>query len=243
MALRIFNTDPDAKPKERKPLIVWESRPEYAFQFRSGMQVWNEKKRKNEPVSLANWRVVTASQDVAESVAELLGGQAEEYDATKELNLHVLTDSPSVEIVINGSKAIEDKLILWGRSGPIHECDGEFSLLSEDAGAPCGCPALMTQRKDLARQGRGPSPAITIPFRLAGLGYELGFGKMTATAWSVAEVIHEVKDALDQVEGEALCRLELVLVQYTNKDGIAVEYRKPVITVLGSYNDAIGEQR
>lgn len=242
MALRIFDTDPDAKPTPRKEVEY--VRPDYAFHFRSGMQVWNPEKKKNEPVSLANWRVMTGDPIVADAVAELLGGQAEEYDATKELNLHVMTDTPSVEIVINGSKAIEDKLILWGAAGPIHECDGEFFLSPpEDKGAPCGCPSTLLERKELAKKRRGPSPDIVIPFRLAGHGYELGMGKLRGTAWSLAEVIHEVKEALDQVDGEALCRLELEHVQYTNKAGIDVSYRKPVITVLGSYNDAIAEER
>jgi hypothetical protein len=189
--------------------------------------------------------VLTDDPSVAQGIAELLGGIPEEYDATKAMNLHVLTESPAVEIVIAGSRAIEDKLILWGVGGPAHECDGEFSLLPDDKGEPCGCPRTMAERKDLAkrRPPKGPSPSINVTFRLAGAGYELGAGKLIATAWSLAEVIHEVKDALDAVDGEALCRLELEHVQYTNKAGIDVSYRKPVITVLGSYNDAIAEER
>jgi hypothetical protein len=240
MALRIFDTDPDAKPKERVAKAEYE-RP--VFQFRSGMTVFNKKTKKNDPVSLANWRVLTDDPSVAEGVSELLGGAVEEYDQTKAMHLHVLTTSPSVEVVINGSKAIEDKLIQWGQGVPIHECDGEFSLLAEDKGEPCGCPSLMSERKDLAKRRRGPSPSINVTFRLAGAGYELGAGRLIATAWSLAEVIHQVKDALDAVEGEALCRLELEHVEYTNKAGIDVSYRKPVITVLGSYNDAVAEER
>jgi hypothetical protein len=242
MALRIFDTDPDAKPKPRTAKVEYE-RP--VFQFRSGMQVRNPDTRRMEPVSLSNWRVLTDDPTVAESIAELLGGSAEEHDPTKAMHLQVLTETPSVEIVIAGSRAIEDKLILWGIGGPAHECDGEYSLLPDDKGEPCGCPRTMAERKDLAkrRPPKGPSPSINVTFRLAGLGYELGAGRLIATAWSLAEVIHEVKDALDQVDGEALCRLELEHVQYTNKAGIDVSYRKPVITVLGSYNDAIGEER
>jgi hypothetical protein len=241
VALRIFDTDPDAKPKQRKAKVEYE-RP--VFQFRSGMQVWNAAKRKHDPVSLANWRVLTDDPVIAESIAELMGGKVEEYDQTKALNLHVLTESPSVEIVINGSKAIEDKLILWGPGGPVHECDGEFFLSpAEDAGQPCGCPATLAERKDLAKRRRGPSPSINVTFRLAGLGYDLGAGKLIATAWSLAEVIHEVKDALDQVDGEALCRLTIEHVEYTTREGEKREFRKPVIEVLGSYSDAIAEER
>jgi hypothetical protein len=243
MALRIFDTDPDAKPRKRETKATYE-RP--VFQFRSGMQVFNKAKRRLEPVSLANWRVLTDDPTVAQGISELMGGTPEEYDQTKAMHLHVLTESPSVEIVIAGSRAIEDKLIQWGQGGPVHECDGEYSLLPDDRGEPCGCPRIMSERKELARKRppKGPSPSINVTFRLAGAGYELGAGKLIATAWSLAEVIHEVKDALDQVDGEALCRLEIEHVEYIDKATQEKrEFRKPVITVLGSYNDAIAEER
>lgn len=238
MALRIFDTDPDAKPKER-PEVQQYSRPDYAFQFRSGMKGPNGK-----PISLPKWRVLTGDPVVADAVAELMGGTPEEYDATKELNLHVMTETESLEIVIDGSKAIEDKLILWGPGGPLHECDGEFFLSPpEEKGLPCRCPSILAERKELARKRRGPSPAINVAFKFAGHGNELGTGKLIATAWSLAEVIHEVKDALDRVDGEALCRLELVKVEYTSKIHGPVSYTWPKITVLGSYSDAIAEDR
>ncbi|NYI06084.1 hypothetical protein [Allostreptomyces psammosilenae] len=234
MALRIFDTDPEAKPTRKANAAP--ERPDIAFSFRTGMQVGRK------PVSLAKWRVVTGDPVVAESIGELLGGQPEEYDPTKKEHLHVLTDASSVEIVVDGSSAIEDKLILWGRTGPLHECDGEFFLSPvEDKGKPCGCPPLLADRKELARSGRGPSPSINIRFRLAGPGYELGVGRLIVTAWTFIETLHEVKEALDQVDGEALCRLEIEHVKYTKKDGTKVEYRKPVVTVLGSYNDAIAD--
>ncbi|MER5887125.1 hypothetical protein ABT160_25155 [Streptomyces sp. NPDC001941] len=234
MGLQIFATDPEAKPKP-KPETDFSN--DFTFSFRSGMVV-NKK-----PVSLANWRVTTGDPTVADAVAQLLGGSAEEYDPTKEQNLHVLTDTPSVEVVIDGSRAIEDKLILWGRTGPIHECDGvNFLSPPERKGEPCGCPKLMTERKELARQGIGPAPAINVTFRLAH-DYELGKGRFIASAWTLAEVIHEVKDALDDVDGEALCRFTLEHVSYVNKSGVKVDFRKPVIEVIGSYNDAVADER
>ncbi|MFF3557310.1 hypothetical protein ACFYXL_28335 [Streptomyces tsukubensis] len=234
MGLQIFETDPDARPKS-KPEPDFST--DHTFSLRAGMVV-NKK-----PVSLPNWRVVTGDPTVADAVAQLLGGAPEEYDPTKEMNLHVLTDTDAIEVVIDGSKAIEDKLILWGRTGPVHECDG-VSFLSppERKGEPCGCPKLMSERKELARQQIGPAPSINITFRLAH-DYELGKGKLISTAWTLAEVIHEVKDALDAVEGEALCRLSLEHVSYVNKSGIKVDFRKPVIEVIGSYNDAVAEER
>lgn len=227
----IFN-NPDAKEKPEF------ARPEYAFQFRTGMQI------KKKPVSLAKWRVLAAGQDNANAIAELMGGAATEFDATKEHDYEVLTDSPSVEIVLSGADAIDDKFIWWGPNGlPIHECDGTVSLLQDDRGEPCGCSGTLKERKDKARKGKGPGPGIVTTFRLAGLGYELGVGKWIATSWQFAETVFKIKDALDAVDGEALCRLEIVQEEFTTDDGELIKYKKPVLTVLGSYNDAVGEER
>lgn len=234
MALRIFETDPDAKPGP-KPEAPQYERP--AFSLRTGMQ------RNKKPVSLSKWRFVTDNPDTAAGLAELYGGSADEFDPTKDQNWHVLSETDAIEVVIAGSDAIEDKLILWGPGGPIHECDGMYSLLPEDKGEPCGCPQTMTERKELARKRRGPSPAINIEFTLAGKGEDLGKGKMIATAWTLAEVIHETKDALDAVDGPALCLLRIEHVEYESDVHGKVSFNKPVIEVLGSYNDAIGEER
>lgn len=231
MALRIFETDPDARPKPRKRF------EDYAFQFRPGRQV------NGRPVSLAKWRVLTGDPEVADAIAMLMGGTPEEWDPAKEMHLEILTDTNSVEVVIAGPDVIEDKLILWGRSGPIHECDGEFYLSPpEEKGKPCGCPRSLKERKKAAKAGRGPSPAITIPFRLAH-AYDLGVGRLMSTSWKFAETIHEVKNDLAEVGEEALCRLSLELVEFDLPDGEHVKYRKPRIDVLGSYNDAIAEPR
>lgn len=241
MALRIFDTDPDAKPKA-KPKATYD-RP--VFQLRTGMQIPDPKNPKRmKGISLPNWRVVTDDEQITEAIAELYGGRSEEYDPTKNQPFHVLTETPELEVVINGSRAIEDKLVQWGGpGGPIHECDGVNSLLPEDKGAPCGCPTTMKERKDRASKGRGPKPSIGVEFTLAGKGEDLGKGKLIATAWTLAGVIHEVKDALDAVDGPALCTLRVNHVEYVSEIHGPVSYYHPEIIVHGSYNDAIAEER
>jgi hypothetical protein len=242
MALRIFDTDPDAKPVQRVQTTTYERA---AFQFRTGMQVPDERNPKRmKGISLPNWRVVAEDEQITDGIAELFGGKSEEFDPAKAMPWHVLTDTNSIEVVIDGSKAVEDKLVQWGGpGGPMHECDGEFSLLPEDKGAPCGCPTTLKERKARASNNRGPKPSINVEFKLAGVGEDLGKGKLIATAWSLAEVIHEIKNALDAVDGPALCRLEIEHVSYVSKVHGPVDYYWPNIVVLGSYNDAIAEDR
>ncbi|MFJ4794004.1 recombination directionality factor [Kitasatospora purpeofusca] len=231
MRTQIWDTDPDAKPKPRQTFS-----DDLAFRFRAGRML------NDRPVTLAHWRVTTGDPEVADAIAQLMGGKPEEWETSKEDFLEVLTTSESVKVVINGVKDIDSRFVLWGRSGgPIHECDGvNFLSPEEDAGTPCGCPALLADRKAQSRSGRGPSPQTKITFRLAE-DYHLGKGQLTSTSWELVKVLHEIDDALDSVSGEALCSLTLELVEFTTSSGQAVSFRKPVIKVLKAYNEAIAD--
>ncbi|MCX4687310.1 hypothetical protein OG401_23910 [Kitasatospora purpeofusca] len=225
---RIFETDPNAKPKPRFT-------NDFVGRFRSGMSI------NNRPVSLANWRVTTDDPDTADALAELMGGRPEEWETSGTDGMQVLTDKDSVEIVVDGSKAIRSRMILWGRQGPIHECDGvEFLSPEEEKGKPCGCPALLVDRKAAAKTGRGPAPSVEVAFRLAE-DQELGRFRFVSSSWELVKVLHEVEDALDRVNGPALCRLSLELVEFVTKDGKPVSFRKPVIKVIKAFDDAIAD--
>jgi hypothetical protein len=101
---------------------------------------------------------------------------------------------------------------------------------------------LLKDRKAAAAKKRGPSPHVTVDFRLAE-DYDLGRARLTSTGWKFLETLHEVKDALDAVNGPALCVLRLELVEFDSDTYGRVSYRKPVIDVVGAYNDAIAEER
>jgi hypothetical protein len=228
--MRIFETDPDAKPKPRFT-------DDTVGRFHSGRSV------NNVPESLSTWRISTGDPTVAEAVSILFGGTPVETDSTSENYIDVLSETDKVLIVIDGPDAISADMKLWNRSQLVHHCDGvEFLSPEEDAGKRCGCPPLFAERKAAAKAFRGPSPSINIRFRLAD-DYDLGEFRFQSGAWTLAEVLHEVENALSRIDGEALAELSLELVEYTTKAGRAVSYRKPVIKVLKSHNDAIADQR
>ncbi|WP_330478664.1 hypothetical protein OG301_26665 [Streptomyces platensis] len=231
--LDIFATDPEAKAQreEREEARTRAERPSFAFQFRSG------KMNGRQPVSLKQWRITTPRQAVAEALKELYGGTITE--ATNG-DFAVDTDQDRISVVVDVSK-IESKLIQWADGLPIHECDGSKYLSpEEDKGKPCDCPKLLEERKEKAKQRRGPKPNIVIPIRLP-LDEELGLGKYTATAWSFAEDLPYTMKALSRIDGEALCVLRLEHVEYTLKSGEKREFTKPVLDVVGSFQDAIAD--
>lgn len=177
--------------------------------------------------------MTTGDPDVAQAVAGLLGGEVAEWETSKEDNLEVITTSATVRLVLDGPDAVESSLILWGRSGPIHECDGVSYLNPpEDAGTPCGCPPLLTERKALHKAERGPGPHTKVTFRLADAPH-LGKGQLVSGSWELLKVLHELENDLDAVGAPALVELDLELVQFTTTAGVDVAFRKPVFTVLG----------
>ncbi|MFJ7588424.1 hypothetical protein ACIQZO_13765 [Streptomyces sp. NPDC097617] len=228
MALRIFETDPNAKPKG-------------SFSDDTVGRFHGGKQENGIPVALSEWRVTTGDPEVADAIAQLMGGSAVETDSTSENFIEILTTTNKVKVVLSGPNAISSDLKLWNSSQLIHHCDGvEFLSPDEDRGMPCRCPALMEDRKAAAKSKRGPSPSISVLFRLAE-DYDLGLFRFQTGSWKLAEVLHEVENALEKVGGEALATIELELVEYTTKTGRDVSYRKPVIKVLKSWSDAVAE--
>ncbi|WP_405793357.1 hypothetical protein [Streptomyces sp. NBC_01506] len=228
MAIRIFETDPDALPKGTFS-------DDTVGRFHSGRSV------NGIPEALAEWKVTTGDPDVAAAIAQLMGGQPEVTDSTSENFIEILTGTNRVKVVLTGASAVSSDMKLWNGNVLIHHCDGvEFLSPETDKGIACGCPPLMEDRKANAKSKRGPSPSISVMFRLAE-DYGLGLFRFQTGSWKLAEVLHEIENSLDKVGGEAFAELSIELVEYTTKKGRDVSYFKPVIKVLKSWNDAVAD--
>ncbi|MFE6493387.1 hypothetical protein [Streptomyces sp. NPDC057748] len=232
----IWETDPDAKPRDRQ------FSTDYVGRFRSGRLVGKA------PEALNDWRITTGDPVVADKIAQLFGGAPEEWETDKEDNLEVLTDSASVEIIIESSDAVDASMKLFGMSGLVHHCDGvKFLSPDEDKGEPCGCPAAFQDRKDKARTGRGPKPSVDVTFKLADAP-ELGLFRFNSGSWELVKVLHNVIADIDKaggreyadddtvtVKGGAVrATLSIENVSYTTKAGRDVSYNKPVVKVTGA---------
>ncbi|MDJ0384235.1 hypothetical protein [Streptomyces sp. G-G2] len=188
------------------------------------------------PQALEAWRVTTDDADVAARIAGLLGGEPRPNEGTGSTGLayEVLTSRESVRILLDGPDAVAAHMVLWGSVGLIHHCDGvEFLSPEEKKGRPCGCPPLLEDRKLAARAMRGPTPSVDITFQIAAAP-ELGAFHFMTASWQMAAQLSDLTEALERVNGPAVCDLTIELVVYTSKAGRGVCYRKPVVTVLGS---------
>lgn len=221
MSLRIWETDPDAKPRTRNRYVE-----DVVGYIHGGLMT------KTKPLSLSQWRFTSDAPEVAARVAELFGGEVEEWDTDKANNLQVLSESSRVDLLLDGPDALRSRMVLWGRKGIIHACDGVYFVDGEDRGQPCGCPPEFAIRKANAEKGTGPQPEITLKARLVA-DEELGFFLYRTSSWTLTKELHEIENSITEAGGGGT-RIRLVLslehVEFTTKKGQHVEYHRPALT-------------
>ncbi|WGH21384.1 recombination directionality factor [Arthrobacter phage Emotion] len=232
MALKIFGDADTANATPRNKFA-----DDVVGRFRSGHQI------NKRPAALSEWRVTTGDPEVADKIYDLLGGEApQEWEANGEDNLEVFTASKAIEVILESSKAIRQRLVLWGRNGkPIYTTDGE----TKDDGTPDPDAELSFQeRKQKGRDGIGPTPDVEVYFRLAA-DPDLGIFKFQSGSWSlVSDMAYndtegELADALaDSESGKVKAILKLEQVSFVAKNGPqagkTVSYTKPVIQIKGA---------
>lgn len=245
MALKIWNTDPDNKPK---PQTERRTYGDTIGTFSIGKSVVNADTGRTEPVALDTFRVMSGKPEVAQAVSQLLGGAPEETDSPSEEFIEVITTANAVQVVVDGPSALRSDMKQWVRGKLVHHCDGEVFLshISNEnlVGKRCNCPELFAERKQAAKDEMGPKPAIELTFRLAE-DLDLGKFKLKTGAWTLAAVLHEVEYALEAIGGDTLVEIGLELVEFTPTKGKMknqlVSYYKPTIKVIGAFGDAIAE--
>jgi len=206
--LKIFGTNPDDQPKPRQSF-----KDDIVGRFRSGHQI------SGRPASLSEWRVTTGDPDVAAKVHDLLGGDEPQKWATqKEDNLEVFTASKEVEIILEGPKALRQRMQLWSRSNKlVIDSDGE--TLADGAPDP-DAELSFAERKKKYDDGVGPGPSITVYFRLADEP-DLGIFMFQTGSWSLARELagNDIAGQLEAIGGKATATLRLEEVEFVAKTG------------------------
>lgn len=196
---------------------------DFVGRFRSGMVA------NGRPVALQTFRVTTGDMDVANKIADLYGGEPEEWETKSDEFLHVVTDASSVNIILDAPESISAKMTLWGRNAKVRSCDGTV----QDDGSACQCAPSLADRRAAGRAGTGCNPDIFIAFTLADAP-DLGRLKFSTGSWQMAKEIGAVQDALERVGGAARATLSLEVVEFVTKAGEQRRFTKPVIKILGA---------
>lgn len=244
MALRIFETDPDSKPRER---VSFDDGT--VGRFHSGKQELSDK-GKLVPVSLNAWEMSTGDIDTANGLADFFRTTVIDTQSESENFLRIETGAERIEVVLSGPKALTSDLKLWYNNQLTHHCDGVEYLSGDDpngfplVGTPCDCPQTFAERKANAKVGRGPKPDIKVVASLAG-AEDLGTFAFKTGAWTMAEDLWKYEETLAAIGGPAVADLVLELVEYTPKKGPMagklVSYRKPVLENIRPYDQANAE--
>lgn len=233
MALKIFGGE-NGEPQKKKSFS-----DDIVGRFRSG---YVENKR---PVALSQWRVTTGDPAVADKVADLLGGdEPQNWDSSGEDNLEVFGKEKSVEIILDGTKALRQAMVLYGRKGIIYVSDGETITYPDERKGETDPQAGedLPTRKAKAKEGTGSEPRIELYFRLAS-DPDMGIFKFQTGSWSFVSdlAFHDIEGKIEDaaaVNGKVAATLTLEEVSFTAKNGPRagqlVTYTKPVLTIQGA---------
>jgi hypothetical protein len=245
MALRIFDTDPEAKPK---PKVSFDDGT--IGRVHSGKMVPNPKAPGQMiPESLDHWEFSTGDIDVSNALSELFRAPIVDTQSESENFLRIEdTGTDTLEIILH---SISSDMKQWNMGKLVHHCDGVTFISGEDysgrdvTGQPCGCPKFFAERKAAAKAGRGPKPSIKFVFALADAP-ELGTFNMQTGSWDTAAALSEYDDRIaDAGSYPVVAKLSLELVEFVIKKGpnagTHVEYRYPVLKRIRSYDDANAE--
>ena len=217
MAINIFDVQNDA------PKVTYD----VVGRFRAGHTI------NKRPQSLQEWRVTSDDKAVLETIAKQFGGTVQEWDNEKQ-PFEVFTDATAVNVVV---EKIFSAMTLWGRNGVIRKCDGQtISYPEEQAGQPCPtcstAPDLAT-RKQMAQQGTGCQPDVTIRFRLKDFE-DLGVFEFKSGSWNLAQDIGRSESALEKFGGKAVGTLALEPVEWVQKStGQTRRFVKSVLNLTG----------
>lgn len=201
-------------------------------------------KATNTPGQLTEFRFMVSSKDVAQAVAQRLGGAPLEIeDAKGEFFIQVQTDAEVLrDVVLAGPDAIYTDQKWWVNGELLHHCTGRYYLDDERKGQRCDCPPTFEEKK--AKGNRGAKPDIRVRFTFAD-DPELGIFELKSSSWMFRKTLHEAVNDVERVGegGPTVVNIVNELVEYTPKKGKManklVSYRKPLIQARAAYDDAI----
>lgn len=116
------------------PILTIQQRSRELGRIRIGQQVVGSTGKKH-PEKLDRFRLTSASQALIERVAELYGGEAQEWDNNGSPQFEVITTSTRLPVLIP-PQPVSQYFELWSGGGCQRRCDGITELLKD---RPCVC--------------------------------------------------------------------------------------------------------
>lgn len=213
MALKIFGDDPANLPKPRTSYV-----DDVVGRFRSGYTV------DGEPAPLTAWRVTTSDAEVAATIAKLFdGSEPEPWDTKGDDDIEVFTDAASVDIIIDGPRALRERMVYFRDNELVYASDGEFIL--DEHGKPTDerdpdASLTYQERKAKGEAGTGPVPDTDLYFRLAAAP-ELGIFLFKSPSFSLAYDLarNSIAERIAAADGPVEASFSLKEVSFKSRTG------------------------
>jgi hypothetical protein len=190
--------------------------------------------RGQRPEGLRRWRITSAHLGVIERLKGVFGGEVEESKDADSYPMELLTVAERIEIIVEDVESLNTEMLMWGRSGVLHHCDGaRFLSPHEKVGDPCGCPASLGERRSHANAGTGPQPSTEIRFCVAQLP-DLGEFGFRSSSWEFMESADAIKAGISVENAETLCELSLEPVEFKMRSGQVVAGVAPAIRAVAA---------
>ncbi|MCX5235835.1 hypothetical protein OG824_11520 [Streptomyces prunicolor] len=189
--------------------------------------------RQNErPETSQFWRIDAEKAGVVDELRGMFGGKVQDINSNDFAGVELVTGVSRFQIQVDGPESIVMEMILWGRGGVQHHCDGEnFLSPVEILGSSCRCPSRMEERKVNARNGVGPQPSTSIHFRLDECP-ELGTFSFHSNSWDMAGSAREARSSMMKESNGKLLELYLEVVHFPASSGLLFTYIRPALRLF-----------
>jgi hypothetical protein len=228
MAINIFSVANDKSNEGTSDDVVG--------RFRSGFQ-----SPSGRPVGLSEFRLTSGSREVAETIRNQFGGdEVTTWETKTGETFQVFTTTGAVDVIIEPN-SVKATLNLWSNKGSkIVETDGAY-LYDLETGKLTDTPwsganRPLSEIKEDARNGIGPSPSLQVYFRLKDLP-EIGKIKYFSSSWTAIQSFNAAEDALKVAGQPLLATLRLDPVEF-ERQGETISFVRPQIDIIGDAADA-----
>lgn len=199
---------------------------------------------KGAPQKLKTWRLTSASEVLLQVASERYGGQVKKWDdaPTDGGQFELITESDTLDIVIPpGDAAFSQWMETWSGGGCQKRCDGQRQILRD---VPCSCPSDVSERVELAKQGKACKPTTRFNVLLPDIP-DVGVWRLETHGWNAALELGAFQNLADVATNQGrMIRARLRIdhrttKKITNGKAETFKFTVPVVEISHSVGDML----
>lgn len=140
------------------PLLDLQRRMRELGRIRTGVQVATSS-GKRRPSKLETFRLTSGSRELLDEAAAIYGGQVRPWTSPAGQEWELVTEADVLDIVVPPGQGMSQWWELWSGGGCERRCDGQTNVITDE---PCECPGDLSERRELAADGRACKPTTRL---------------------------------------------------------------------------------